>query len=124
MPVVKAQLLAFLVYTTPASLQLQLQGMGPVEQLAEDSEEELSSVSLEEMLPEPHPVLHRLVSFDAGIGSPKRQQIKHSKCTYPSDIMLDISKGKVLLETPVIMWLGMRSSSGASMARLSCLCVE
>lgn len=67
---VKAQLLAFLVYTTPASLQLQLQGMGPVEQLAEDSEAELSRANLEEMLSEPHPVLHRLVSFDAGMGSP------------------------------------------------------
>ena len=65
-PIVKAQLLAFLVYTTPSSLQHQLQGMGPDSPLKTAGEEE-QQASLEELLPEPCPVLQQLVSFDAGV---------------------------------------------------------
>lgn len=65
-PMVKAQLLAFLIYTTPATLQLQLQGMGPEENLQQDDEAKVAP-SLEQILPEPCPVLHHLVSFDAGM---------------------------------------------------------
>lgn len=65
---VKAQLLAFLVYTTPASLQQQLQGMGPEDSTREgEAGQEQGRPSLEEMLPEPCPVLHHLVNFDAGL---------------------------------------------------------
>ena len=65
-PLVKAQLLAFLIYSTPASLQRHLQGMGPDNDLSDRQYEGQQQASLEELLPQPCPVLHHLVSFDAG----------------------------------------------------------
>ena len=66
-PVVKVQLLAFLVYTTPAMLQQQLQGVGQGSGQPEGaSEEEQKGADLAQMLPGPCPVLRRLVAFDPG----------------------------------------------------------
>ncbi len=66
-PVVKAQLLAFLIYTTPPMLQQQLQGVGQGSGQPEDaSEEEQKEPDLAQMLPGPCPVLRRLVAFDPG----------------------------------------------------------
>ena len=74
MPLVKAQLLAFLVYTTPALLQRHLQGLGqpsppgapgdPTNQAAADAQQH--QPDLEQLLPGPCPALKRLVAFDAG----------------------------------------------------------
>ena len=66
-PVVKAQLLAFLIYTTPPMLQQQLQAVGQgAGQPEEASEEEQKEPDLAQMLPGPCPVLRRLVAFDPG----------------------------------------------------------
>ena len=66
-PVVKAQLLAFLIYTTPPMLQQQLQAVGQGSwQPEEASEEEQKEPDLAQMLPGPCPVLRRLVAFDPG----------------------------------------------------------
>ena len=66
-PVVKAQLLAFLIYTTPPMLQQQLQAVGQGSgQPEEASEEEQKEPDLAHMLPGPCPVLRRLVAFDPG----------------------------------------------------------
>ncbi len=66
-PVVKAQLLAFLIYTTPPMLQQQLQGVGQGSGQPEDAiEEEQKEADLAQMLPGPCPVLRRLVAFDPG----------------------------------------------------------
>ena len=64
-PMVKAQLLAFLIYTTPALLQQQLQGVGQAEE--EGSDDRQPKPDLEMMLPGPCPVLRRLVAFDPGM---------------------------------------------------------
>ncbi|KAL0048183.1 hypothetical protein WJX82_009442 [Trebouxia sp. C0006] len=65
--VVKAQLLAFLIYTTPQMLQQQIQGVGQGSGQPEDaSEEEQKEGDLAQMLPGPCPVLRRLVAFDPG----------------------------------------------------------
>ncbi|DBA69468.1 TPA: hypothetical protein ACH3X2_012810 [Trebouxia sp. C0005] len=66
-PVVKAQLLAFLIYTTPPMLQQQLQGVGQGSgQPTDASGEERKEPDVAQMLPGPCPVLRRLVAFDPG----------------------------------------------------------
>ena len=66
-PVVKAQMLAFIIYTTPSMVQQQVQGVGQAQAQAEDgSEAERCEPDLEHMLPGPCPVLRRLVTFDPG----------------------------------------------------------
>ena len=66
MPLVKAQLLAFLVYTTPALLQQQLQGAGQAPEKAQEGPGEGPASELGQKLPGPCPVLRRLISFDPG----------------------------------------------------------
>ncbi|KAL0018560.1 hypothetical protein WJX77_004866 [Trebouxia sp. C0004] len=66
-PEVKAQLLAFLIYTSPPMLQQQLQGVGQGSGQPEDASEEVQKEhDLAQMLPGPCPVLRRLVAFDPG----------------------------------------------------------
>lgn len=67
-PVVKAQMLAFIIYTTPGMVQQQIQGVGQG-QAVDGSEAEQGEPDLEHMLPGPCPVLRRLVTFDPG-GTP------------------------------------------------------
>lgn len=63
-PLVKAQLLAFLIYTTPALLQQQLQGAGQAPEKAQEGSGEDAVSELGQKLPGPCPVLRRLISFD------------------------------------------------------------
>ncbi|KAL3136710.1 hypothetical protein ABBQ38_005943 [Trebouxia sp. C0009 RCD-2024] len=65
-PLVKAQLFAFLIYTTPALLQQQLQGAGQAPGQAQEAPEEDQVSDLEQKLPGPCPVLRRLITFDPG----------------------------------------------------------
>ena len=66
MPLVKAQLLAFLIYTTPALLQQQLQGAGQGPEKAQEGPAEDQTSELGHKLPGPCPVLRRLITFDPG----------------------------------------------------------
>ena len=63
-PLVKAQLLAFLIYTTPALLQDQLQGAGQAPGQTQDGPDQQQPSDFAKALPGPCPVLRRLVSFD------------------------------------------------------------
>ena len=63
-PIVKAQLLAFLIYTTPALLQQQLQGAGQAPKKAQEDPAQDPGSELGQKLPGPCPVLRRLISFD------------------------------------------------------------
>ena len=63
-PIVKAQLLAFLIYTTPALLQQQLQGAGQAPGQAQEGQEEEELSDLAQKLPGPCPVLRFLIAFD------------------------------------------------------------
>lgn len=74
-PLVKAQLFAFLIYTTPALLQQQLQGAGQAPGQAQEGPEEDQVSDLEEKLPGPCHVLRRLVTFDPGTLSTNRIRI-------------------------------------------------
>ena len=69
MPLVKAQLFAFLIYTTPTLLQHQLQGAGQAPGQAQEGPEEDQVSDLEQKLPGPCPVLRRLITFDPGEAS-------------------------------------------------------
>ena len=69
----KAQLLAFLVYTTPALLQRHLQGLGqpnppgaPGDSTTQAEADAQQQPDLEQRLPGPCSALKRLVAFDAG----------------------------------------------------------
>ena len=65
-PLVKAQLLAFLIYTTPALLQEQLQGAGQAPGQAQDGPDHQHASDIAKALPGSCPVLRRLASFDPG----------------------------------------------------------
>ena len=65
-PLVKAQLLAFLIYTTPALLQQQLQGAGQTPEKVQEGTAEDHTAELGQKLPRPCPVLRRLITFDPG----------------------------------------------------------
>lgn len=69
MPLVKAQLFAFLIYTTPALLQQQLQGAGQAPGPTQEAPEDDQVSDLEQKLPGPCPVLRRLITFDPGNAS-------------------------------------------------------
>ena len=71
-PLVKAQLLAWLLYTTPPLLQQQLQGAGQAPEQAQEGQEEDQDTELRQKLPGPCPVLRRLITFDAGKASTNR----------------------------------------------------
>lgn len=66
---VKAQLLAWLLYTTKPLLQHQLQGAGQAPEQAQEGQEEDQESELRQKLPGPCPVLRCLITFDAGKAS-------------------------------------------------------
>lgn len=79
-PVVKAQMLAFIIYTTPGMVQQQIQGVGQAQGQAENgSEAEQGEPDLEHVLPGPCPVLRRLVTFDPG-GTPHHPVLCGNTC--------------------------------------------
>ena len=81
MPLVKAQLLAFLIYTTPALLQQQLQGAGQAPEKAQEGSGEDAVSELGQKLPRPCPVLRRLISFDPGNNAQPTVYRYQSACT-------------------------------------------
>ncbi len=101
-PVVKAQLLAFLIYTTPVLLQQQLQGVGQDQaQVKEGTEAEQKKPDLER-LPGPCPVLRRLVTFDPGMNIAKPSWVLHNfAATAPLNVVARLRKHQQMRCNPL-----------------------